>query len=196
VNQFNYESSLNNTDKFSGGFLNDGSYGHNYQLLYKNFINDKVKSILEIGTANGGFGKFLHDNGLQSIKLVGADISPNDKHYHVSDHTNYNYLYNYFFTGNAFSEDFFTWNQSLNMKYDFIVEDADHVYETQSYMLKNCFRLLNPNGVYICEDVNNYIIAKQLMRSVPDEYKPYAYIWDGTDSIHRKDDICIVIDLR
>jgi len=198
MKNLNYETSINNTDKFSGGFLKDRNFGHNYQLLYKNFINKNIKNVLEIGTANGGFAKFLHDNfnNTKNFKLVGADISPYDKHYHVADHTNYNNLYDIFYVGNAFCEQFFVWNDSLNIKYDLVIEDADHTQDTQSYMLKNSFRLLAPNGVYICEDVSDYDTAKKLINSIPTEYKPFSYIWDGTSSINRSDDICIVIDLR
>jgi len=199
MKQLNYESSVNNTDKFSGGYLKNNQLGHNYQLLYKNFINKETKNILEIGTANGGFAKFLHDNKFNTIKdfkLIGADISPYDKHYHVTDHTNYNHLYNDFYVGNAFSPEFFSWNDSLNLKYDLVIEDADHTYETQSYMIKNSFKLLSSNGVYICEDVSNYETAKKLIDSIPAEYKIYSYIWDGSGSINRSDDICVVIDLR
>ena len=76
-----------NTDKFCGGISDSPAKGHNYQLLYKNFINHDLQSVLEIGTANGGFAKFIRDNELLCF-LVGADINPNIKHYHVPDTTN------------------------------------------------------------------------------------------------------------
>ena len=55
----NYNTTICNTDKFSGGFHNDGKLGHNYQLLIKNFLNKNLQKIMEIGTAHGGFAKFL-----------------------------------------------------------------------------------------------------------------------------------------
>ena len=56
-----FSLAINNTDKFIGGVQNSYKNGHNYQLIYKNFINKNISSILEIGTANGGFAKFLKD---------------------------------------------------------------------------------------------------------------------------------------
>jgi 23S rRNA U2552 (ribose-2'-O)-methylase RlmE/FtsJ len=198
MTKLNYNSTLNNTDKFSGGVMNDKNIGHNYQLIYKNFLTKKSMNILEIGTANGGFVKFLHDNNFKTPnnKIIGADIKPQDKHYHVSDYTNYNHLYDNFYVGNAFSDSFFSWNNSLNIKYDLVIEDADHTYDTQKYMLENCFKLLNKTGIYICEDIHNYETAKMLLKNIPLKYKQYSYIWDGSASIDRTDDICIVIDLR
>lgn len=190
----NYTHALYNTDKFVGGILKY-PIGHNYQLLYKNFLNDKLSKILEIGTANGGFAKFLKDN-LCSAFLVGADIRPDEKHNHVSDTTNYNKLYDDFYVGDAFTQKFLDWNLSKNYSYDLIIEDGDHFENTQSYMLSNCNKLLKTNGVYICEDVQSYDIAKKLIKYVPNEFKSYCYIWDGIDSIGRNDDICVVIDLR
>jgi 23S rRNA U2552 (ribose-2'-O)-methylase RlmE/FtsJ len=187
---------INNTDKFIGGVQNSYKNGHNYQLIYKNFINKNISSILEIGTANGGFAKFLKDNLVSPSLLVGADIDPHSHHKHVSDHTNYNYFYNDFYIGNAFTEQFLNWVETKNYKFDLIVEDGDHQIQTQQFMLSNCNRLLKTTGIFICEDITNHSVAKQLIRTVPDEYKKYAYIWDGTDSIGRSDDVCIIIDLR
>jgi len=201
-NTVNFTHAMNNTDKFSGGINGSGSHGHNYQLIYKNFITHnplythQLTSILEIGTANGGFAKFLIDNNFKSF-LVGADISPTDKHKHVQDHTNYNHLYNDFYTGDAFTETFLNWINDKQYKFDLIIEDGDHDAKTQAFMLANCDKLLSDAGVYICEDIQGGIqIAKQLLNYIPSKYKKYSYIWDGSFSVNRADDICVIVDLR
>jgi hypothetical protein len=191
----NYYSTINNTDKFSGGYHNDGKKGHNYQLLLKNFLNTNVHKIMEIGTAHGGFAKFLKDNKNKSF-LIGADISPDDLHPHVSDYTKYNNLYNVFYKGDAFCLNFLTWVEENNYQSDLVIEDGDHDPKHQSFLLSNAHRLITKNGVYICEDVQTYEIAIQLVNSVLPEYKKFTYIWDGRCSVGRYDDICIVIDLR
>jgi len=191
-----FSLSINNTDKFIGGVQNSSKNGHNYQLIYKNFIDKNISSVLEIGTANGGFAKFLKDNLIFPELLVGADIDPVSEHNHVSDHTNYNNLYNNFYIGDAFTEQFLNWIDNKNYKFDLVIEDGDHQFQTQQFMLSNVSRLLKSNGVYICEDIMNYSIAKRLIDAVPDNYKKYAYIWDGTNSVGRSDDICIIIDMR
>ena len=95
IEKIQYNNTIHNTDKFSGGFFNDNRIGHNYQLLMKNFLHKDIPKIMEIGTANGGFVKFLKDNNFKSF-FIGVDIAPLDIHNHVSDFTNYNNLYDKF----------------------------------------------------------------------------------------------------
>lgn len=191
----NYNSTINNTDKFSGGFHNSGKLGHNYQLLMKNFLHKDVARIMEIGTAHGGFAKFLKDNEFKSY-LIGADISPNDPHPHVSDFTKYNNLYDQFYTGDAFCDDYIQWVTINDYKSDLVIEDGDHDPNHQSFLLSHVDKLITKNGVYICEDVQSYDIATQLTSFVPEEFKKYTYIWDGRCSVGRYDDICIIVDAR
>jgi len=191
----NYSLCNTNTDKFSGGITNDNKNGHNYQLLYKNFINKNLNTILEIGTANGGFAKFLLDNGIK-LFVVGTDIMPEAKHFHVSDTTNYNHLYSDFYIGDSFTTDFLAWIETKQYKFDLIIEDAEHIISQQIFMISNVDKLLNDGGVYICEDVQSYLNANIIMQSIPERYKKYSYIWEASKSIGRTDDICIVIDTR
>lgn len=188
----NYAYANQNTDKFSGTIT---SVGHNYQLLYKNFLNNSVNTLLEIGTANGGFAKFLRDNEC-AYYLVGADIAPNDKHGHVPDSTNYNMLYNDFYVGDAFTNNFIHWLIHKNYKFDFVVEDGDHDPKTQAFMIQQCYNFLSNTGVYVCEDIQGYSIAVDLLKYVPPQYRKYSYIYDGSRSGGKPDDICVVIDLR
>jgi len=191
----NFNLNSNNTDKFSGG-VGFSSHGHNYQLLYKNFIKTDIPKILEIGTAYGGFAKFLKNNSVKSF-LVGADINPNEnREQHVTDFTNYNNLFNDFYVGDCFKQDFIDWLQSKNYLFDLVVEDGPHTVESQCYMIAQSNKFLSSGGVYICEDIQSYEYATSIINSVPQEYKKYAYIWDARNSIGRFDDMCVVIDLR
>lgn len=191
----NYALCETNTDKFSGGLVNNNKKGHNYQLLYKNFINKNLKYILEIGTANGGFAKFLIDNDIDAF-AVGTDLIPDAEHFHVSDTTNYNHLYSDFYVGDSFTLDFLEWIREKQYKFDLVIEDAEHVISQQIFMAANVNKLLNDGGVYICEDVQSYVNANIIMESIPVKYKKYSYIWDASKSIGRSDDICVVIDTR
>lgn len=194
----NYSLCQSNTDKFRGGIVENGRIGfegHNYQLLYKNFINDKTKSILEVGTANGGFAKFIKENNLNCF-LVGSDIAPNAQHFHVADTTNYNHLYDDFYDGNSFSKEFITWIENKNYKFDLVIEDADHAIETQIFLINYADKLISEKGIYVCEDVATYENAKEIIKYVPKNLKKYSYIWDASFSIGRTDDICVVIDCR
>ena len=195
IEKIQYNNTIHNTDKFSGGFFNDNRIGHNYQLLMKNFLHKDIPKIMEIGTANGGFVKFLKDNNFKSF-FIGVDIAPLDIHNHVSDFTNYNNLYDKFYTGDAFCDDYIQWVLANDCKSDLVIEDGDHNPEHQSFLLSHVDKLITKNGVYICEDVQSYDIATQLTSFVPEEFKKYTYIWDGRFSVGRYDDICVVVDTR
>jgi 23S rRNA U2552 (ribose-2'-O)-methylase RlmE/FtsJ len=189
--KINFQNSVNNTDKFRGHY---NLIGHNYWSLYKNFVKNDIV-ILEIGTAYGGFAKFIKDNF--TCKIIGAELQPIDcGQRHVSDLTNNNSKYDEMFIGNAFSSEFLKWNSDKNYKYDLIIEDADHSYETQIWGLNHCEQLLQSNGVYVIEDVQTYEDAKKLMINMPQHLKKYSYIWDGILSVNRYDDLCVVVDLR
>ena len=191
----NYSLCSENTDKFIGGLLNVSKIGHNYQLLYKNFINTKLNYILEIGTANGGFAKFLIDNKINAY-TAGTDIYPEEKHYHVTSTKNYNNLYSDFYVGDSFSDNFILWLEQKQYKFDLVIEDAEHTIQQQIFMASKINKLLNQGGIYICEDVQSYTNANIIMQSIPSEYKKYSYIWDASKSIGRVDDICVVVDTR
>ena len=63
-------------------------------------------------------------------------------------------------------------------------------------MISKIDKLLNPGGVYVCEDVQSYINANTIIENIPSEYRKYSYIWDASKSIGRYDDICVVVDMR
>jgi hypothetical protein len=182
-----YSLANKNTDKFTD---------HNYQLIYKNFLNHNLKNILEIGSARGGFAKFLKENSFNSF-LVGADLKFDHTEHLTPDLTNYNNFYNDFFEGDCFSETFLNWINTKNYRFDLVVEDAQHTIDQQIFMIDNCEKLLNPNNsVYICEDLQGYNNAKEVIKYVPYNLKKYAYIWDASECTGRADDICIIIDTR
>jgi SAM-dependent methyltransferase len=190
----NYESTLNNTDKFSGGYYNNNLKGHNYQNLYKKIINNNLNKILEIGTAHGGFIKFIKDNEIKSY-VVGVDMDPNGAHPHVTCHDKYNNLYDNFYIGDAYNTLFIDWILENNLKFDLVIEDGSHHPPHQQFIISNIDKFLNDTGIFICEDIQSYDVAKNLIKFIPNSLKKYSYIWDGSDSIGRKDDICIIIDL-
>lgn len=191
--KIDFITSVNNTDKFSGHFNIEG---HNYWPLYKNFINREITLLLEIGTAYGGFAKFLKNNKYE-CKIVGAELDvKNHGQRHVLDCTDNNNLYDEMYFGDAFSKKFLDWNYEKSYKYDLIIEDADHGYDNQLWGLTNCEYLLKDNGVYVIEDIQSREIAYTLFQNMPIHLKKNSYIWDGTLSVGRYDDLCIVVDLR
>lgn len=192
TSKINFINTIANTDKFAGPYR----VGHNYWPLYKNFITKDLEIMLEIGTAYGGFAKFMKDNNFP-CKVIGAEFDPkNHGQNHVSDRTDNNFLYDDMYIGDAFCHEFLSWNAEKQYKYDLVIEDADHGFEHQLWGLQNCERLLKTNGVYIVEDIQTYEIANTLFANMPPFLKRNSYIWDGIQSVGRYDDLCIVVDLR
>lgn len=190
---FNYKSSFDETDKFRSD--HKWCPGHNYRLVYPYFLMTKPKRILEIGTASGGFAKFLRDNNIGEY-IVGADTSKPFISNHIPSNETWENLFDDFYVGDATKEDFLDWIDSKGYKFDLIIEDGDHTLEMQTNLMRKCHRLLSDNGVYITEDIESSFVATRVLRSVPDIYKKYSYCLDLRYSNGRKDDLIVVVDLR
>ena len=139
MNKINYESSIDETDKFSA------PDGHNYRLLYQNVFLSKPNTILEIGTSSCGFAKFLKDNNLGE-HIVGVDVKKGIVSYHIPSKLTWEHLFDDFYEGDAMSNDFLEWIKSKNYKFDLVIDDASHTVTMQIDLLKK-------NVNYLCQIV-------------------------------------------
>ena len=189
MSRINYESSIDETDKFCP------PHGHNYRLLYHNIFLSEPNTILEIGTASCGFAKFLKDNNLGK-HIVGADLKKGVVSYHIHSRLTWEDLFDDFYEGDATSNDFLEWIKGKNYKFDLVIDDASHTVAMQINLLKKCELFMSDSSVYLIEDISSYNNAKEIIKHVPTSLKPYAYIVDLSDAYNRWDDICIIIDTR
>lgn len=190
----NYESSIDETDKFRKNNRPDYP-GHNYQLLYHNFFISNPQKILEIGTSSCGFAKFLKDNNIGKY-IVGADLRKDIVSGHIPSNLTWSHLFDDFYEGDAMSEDFLFWIKNKEYKFDLVIDDASHKVDMQKYLISKCDFFMSDDSVYITEDITSYENAVDILKSVPEQYRTYSYIFDARYSCGRYDDLCVIIDYR
>jgi len=187
------------TDKFinvQGDRGRKAGLGHCYNLLYKEYLLPS-KTILEIGTKQGGFIKFCKEQ--MDVYFVGVDlytkeVPPLNKYWHGT--ASFNAMADEFYRGDAYSEAFLYWLEMLDLKssFDLVIDDGPHTLKSQIWMISRSDQLINQHGVYICEDVWGIERAQEIIKHSP--YREQTYIWDASKKTGRKDDICIVIDRK
>jgi autotransporter strand-loop-strand O-heptosyltransferase len=135
-------------------------YGTTYDLVFNTqFIKlNRPLKVLEIGVSAFGEGS---SNSIADIhyveKYVGIDIDE-----YKGNIRNNVVLY----TGKEF--DAYTYKmiellKSNEGKFDIIIDDGPHTWESQIWFLENYYQLLNEGGVLVCEDIHetNYDKLKQ-----------------------------------
>jgi predicted O-methyltransferase YrrM len=193
--EFDYLSSLEDTDKFRGSILLDAKAGHNYKNLYNSVFITKPETILEIGTASCGFAKFLRDNKIGKF-LVGADLTKGIISHHIPSKLIWCDLFDDFYEGDVSLDIFLDWLRNKQYSFDLIIDDASHESSLQKHLVNTCTQFLSPKGVYIIEDIISHEVAVDVFSSIPTHLRSKASIYNASLSINRSDDICIIIDLR
>ena len=88
--------------------------------------------------------------------------------------------------GNACSEDIL--NQLNNLTFDVVIDDGSHLIDDQINSFNILKNIMNPNGIYIIEDVNN-------LDSTIDRYKELHNNVEIIDNRHiknRVDDVLVI----
>lgn len=175
---------LYNTDKFGTSLY---WRSHAYDKFYDEFFlnkRDSNLSLLEIGMYFGGSIKLFHDYLINS-NISGIDINDLWKNGNVND---FNRLQRYFF--NAY--DLSNWNNLKINKFDIIIDDGPHTYDSQLFALNNFYDKLNDGGTLIIEDVEFRNLDKLVNNYKHDKNKIKVYDWSSLTNMN--DDILIVIN--
>lgn len=144
------------------GRKSDKEYFHHY---ISNFYCDKLTprknqtlNILEIGIFKG-----------DSLKLW-EDFFPNANIYGLDIEDNTNYIYSdrvKKYILNAYNDTTINFIKELNIKFDIIIDDGPHTFESQDYACKNYKQFLNDGGLFVIEDVILQNMG-QLQKNNPD----------------------------
>lgn len=128
-------------------YQTDKSYFHLFTEFYEDYFQsfkDKPITILEIGILQGKSLLMLKEFfPLATIHAI--DINPSSVNLKLGDiHTH------------LCSQDDFKTLTTLfhDIKFDIIIEDGSHMTSHQQSSLGFFFSFLNPNGIYICEDLH------------------------------------------
>lgn len=141
---------LYETDKASL-LINDGyislphDYLRHYEMLFKDF-RDKAITLIEFGCAEGASLRLWEDY-FQRATIYGVDIVTKAQ-YFVTDRIN-------IVIGNAAEQDTYdTIEQDLEGKQPtIIIDDASHAWSEQRITLMMFWKMLDPGGIYIIEDL-------------------------------------------
>jgi hypothetical protein len=127
-----------NTDKFG---VSDKWLSHNYGDFYDKLFEGKEflsLNILEIGIYFGGSVRLFHDY-LMNSNIVGLDINNIWSYGNIAGSERFQA---YFF--DAYNIE--NWKILPIQKYDIIVDDGPHTYESQLYCLNNFTNFLTNGG--------------------------------------------------
>lgn len=135
-------------------------YGITYDLIFNSQylkFGRKLK-ILEIGVTLFGNGSAACLSQIPFVeKYVGVDNKPFGGNLNSSNVTLY--------TGEDYDAYTHTTLNTIKKnegKFDIIIDDGPHTWESQKWFLKNYYELLNPGGVLICEDIQEFYLKHNL----------------------------------
>lgn len=167
---------------------------HSYLPLYETLLVNKketAKNILEIGISSGGSIKLWNDY-FQNATIYGIDIMNINNVWDEIKNTDKIKLYT---SVDAYDIKFFMNNVfKHNIKYDIILDDGPHSLDSMKTFIILYSHMITEDGLLIIEDVQSWDWINVLKNEVPDDLKPYIYVYDLRSNKNRYDDIVFTID--
>jgi hypothetical protein len=148
----------------------DKNTTHKYGIVYDFIFNyqylklNRPLKILEIGISLFGEGSI---GPLSEIKYVEKYIGIDNKEYKGNIPNDKITLY----AGSeydAYKNEIITLLFEKEGKFDIIIDDGPHTWESQEWFFKNYYNLLNDGGVLLCEDIHesNYNALQNLTKNL------------------------------
>ena len=184
----------------------DKGTGHNYLETYDNLfsrIRENKLNVLEIGVLLGGSLK-MWEHYFPNSMIYGVDdfsqldtnsdfggikVDPENIRNDLRQHERIQFIeFN--------SRDYLKVMDKiypLNVKFDIIIDDADHLFETQIDNFNNFIGYLNTGGIYIIEDCESLERANQIKEYIGIMYSKYDVDIVVLDIENRPDDILMII---
>jgi hypothetical protein len=169
---------------------------HSYLGLYEQLLKTKkttAKHVLEVGIQNGGsiklwsdfftnatvYGMDLDDGGLIQTDIAGK---PNIVLLTSID---------------AYSDEVFSKEiLGRNIKFDFMLDDGPHTYESMVKFIHLYSQVMTDDGILIIEDVQDIDWLDYLKNEVPQHLRQHVLTYDLRENKGRYDDIVFTIDKR
>jgi cephalosporin hydroxylase len=168
---------------------------HSYLDTYESLFSAKKfdsMNVLEIGIYNGGSIKLWCDYFVNS-KVYGVDIISEYDDLISEKSILYDPRIKLYTRTNAYDINFV--NHLSKEKFDILIDDGPHSYESVEFFLKYYLPLLRENGILVIEDIQNWDWIDRLKQHVPEQYKEFIKVFDLRHNKGRYDDILFVIDL-
>jgi len=181
----------NNINGFHNNGGTDKNTEHSYCDIYQSFFNrfipaDFPSNILEIGTYKGGWAYTMHQL-LPNSMIYTIDIEDNFDKMHASK------MAERFVPKLADAYNKEVVSSFGDIKFDLIIEDGPHTFETQKWAIKNYVDLLKEEGLMLIEDVRKEEV-NELLEAVRAGYNTREF--DLRNNKGRWDDIIIAISKR
>lgn len=142
----------------------DKNTSHKYGPIYDLVFNTQyIKfgrnlNVLEIGITQFGEGSAECLSKIPFIeKYVGVDIKPYRGNFSSENVKLYSGPEYDAYTLNVMND-----IMEKEGKFDIIIDDGPHTWESQKWFLKNYFSLLNQGGVLLCEDIQEFYLKHNL----------------------------------
>ncbi len=167
---------------------------HKYVVLYDYIINTQYLkkqsplSILEIGIRQGDSIKIWEESSLFN-KVVGLDITPAEAENGVQFKFSNKVTLEQGMDG--YDPEVAKYISDKHSKFDIILDDGDHMWESQLKFFENYFPLLNPGGVIMCEDISQNYLPQ--LQQLCQQYKDF-YVFDlrAKANIHGNEIVAII----
>lgn len=159
----------------------DKGTAHTYIEEYEKLLGEyrENSTVLEIGICKGESLKMWNEYFINS-NVYGIDITDE----YIKELINEN-KYN-IIIGNACSEEIL--KQLDNLTFDVIIDDGSHMINDQINSFNILKNRMNPNGIYIIEDVNNIDLSRDRLTELHNNIK----IIDNRHIKNRVDDALAV----
>lgn len=166
---------------------------HSYLPLYQELLTNKqftAKNVLEVGICFGGSIKLWSDF-FKNANVYGLDIHP---------HIVFNEIRNkqkiiLYTSVDAYDETFFKREfLNKNIKFDFILDDGNHLLESMKTFIKLYSQVMTDDGILIIEDIQSWDWIEILINEVPEHLKKFIKYYDLRKNKNRYDDIVFTIN--
>lgn len=160
------------TDK--GGFHNNAGHTcHVYTPVYSDLFSKRretVRNVLEIGV-NNGVSLRLWEEYFPNAQIVGLDNGDNNPNFlSINTERITCYLADQSNPASLLGALPYSLGHERRAKYDFIVDDGSHVLSHQIISLRTLLPFLEPEGVYVVEDLQVSCKPETIFEALPDGF--------------------------
>jgi len=166
---------------------------HKYVVLYDYIINTQYLkkqsplSILEVGIRQGDSIKIWEESPLFD-KVVGLDITPAAAGGVQFEFSNKVTLEQGM---DGYDPEVAEYISKKHSKFDIILDDGDHMWESQVKFFELYYPLLNPGGIIMCEDIAQIYLPQ--LQKFCQQYKDF-YVFDlrAKSNVHGNEIIAVI----
>ena len=158
---------------------------HSYIEVYENILEpykNTANNVLEIGVMEGGSIE-LWSKYFTKATVYGIDINFTNDKCNLKDLHNVKLI-----NMNAYSVE----AANTLPNFDIVIDDGPHTLESMLVFASVYANKLEPNGIWILEDVPNIEWINRILTTLPQHMQKNAVVYDRRHLKNRGDDIMIV----